>query len=139
MKRVLISFGVLVLFNCDSFCGYCTDEDLLGPWIVNAAINNNSNEVIDYSDIILEQKITFETSGYLENNCNIRGKYSLENSTIRFFDFVVTEMFCHSIEFMDLEQKLVLNLNGYCEYEINETDLAIRTEHDFSFKFQRSN
>lgn len=139
LKRLLILLGILFLFSCNYYCGSCTDEYLVGTWLIEDAIDNNTDDVINYPESITEQIITFESIGYIINNCNIRGEYSIKDRQIRFYDFMLTEMYCNSTEFMDWEQILALNLEGNCEYEINGNELRITTNNAYSFGFRKHN
>ena len=139
MRNLFILISVFIIFSCDELCNPCIDEDLIGTWLIKSAIGNITDDVINYPEYIIEQTISFDPDNYLMNNCNIRGKYSLKDGSIKFTEFMLTEMFCHSIEFMDWEQMLAQNLTGDCKYEIIGDELQITTTRTYSFRFTKQN
>ena len=121
------------MLGCEESCNLQVDDDLIGVWVVTAAINNDNDQISYYPQDIYEQELIFDIDHNLSNNCNMHGKYSVDDNILTIYDVIFTEMFCGSIEFMEWEGLLADNFYGTCDYNIDGSELNITTRNDISF------
>jgi heat shock protein HslJ len=114
-------------------CQKCFDDNLIGVWSIKAAINNDTNEIIYYPIDVYNQELEFEIDNNFSNNCNMHGKYSIDDKFIEIYSVIFTEMYCQSMEFMEWEELLANNFYGKCEYTIDNSELYIVTRNEIAF------